>query len=64
VLSNLVSVHGSSQYLRSDDQPESVSRAILCWLLHSNIDTANIDPVSLGRTDLMSHSTANSALYP
>jgi putative transposase len=44
VLSKLVSVHGSPQYLRSDNGPEFVSRAILRWLLQANIDTAHIDP--------------------
>jgi putative transposase len=44
VLSRLVSVHGSPRHLRSDNGPEFVSRAVLKWLLHANIDTAHIDP--------------------
>jgi putative transposase len=44
VLSRLVSVHGSPQYLRSDNGPEFVSRAVLKWLTQANIDTAHIDP--------------------
>ena len=44
VLSWLVSVHGSPRHLRSDNGPEFVSRAVLKWLLHANIDTAHIDP--------------------
>jgi putative transposase len=44
VLTKLVSVHGSPQYLRSDNGPEFVSRAVLKWLLQANIDTAHIDP--------------------
>lgn len=44
VLSKLVSVHGSPKYLRSDNGPEFVSRAVLKWLLQANIDTAHIDP--------------------
>lgn len=44
VLSKLVSVHGSPRYLRSDNGPEFVSRAVLRWLLQANIDTAHIDP--------------------
>jgi putative transposase len=44
VLSQLVSVHGSPQYLRSDNGPEFVSRAVLKWLTEANIDTAPIDP--------------------
>jgi putative transposase len=44
VLSKLVSVHGSPKYLRSDNGPEFVSRAVLKWLTLANIDTACIDP--------------------
>jgi len=44
VLSRLVSVHGSPRYLRSDNGPEFVSRAILRWLNQANIGTAHIDP--------------------
>ena len=44
VLSRLVSVHGSPQYLRSDNGPEFVSRALLRWVQQANIDTAFIDP--------------------
>jgi putative transposase len=44
VLSKLVSVHGAPRYLRSDNGPEFVSKAILRWLTQANIDTAFIDP--------------------
>jgi putative transposase len=44
VLSKLVSVHGKPKYLRSDNGPEFVSRAVLKWLTEANIDTAHIDP--------------------
>jgi putative transposase len=44
VLSKLVSVHGAPRYLRSDNGPEFVSRAVLRWLAQANIDTACIDP--------------------
>jgi len=44
VLSKLVTVHGAPQYLRSDNGPEFVSRAVLRWLTEANIDTAYIDP--------------------
>lgn len=44
VLSRLVSVHGSSRHLRSDNGPEFVSRAVLKRLTQTNIDTAHIDP--------------------
>ena len=43
VLSKPVSVHGAPKYLRSDNGPEFVSRAILKWLLEANINTAYID---------------------
>ena len=44
VLSRLVSVHGAPRYLRSDNGPEFVSRAVLKWLTTASIDTAYIDP--------------------
>ena len=44
VLSKLVSVHGAPRYLRSDNGPDFVSRAVLRWLHGANIDTAAIDP--------------------
>jgi putative transposase len=44
VLSKLISVHGAPKYLRSDNGPEFISRAILRWLTEANIDTAYIDP--------------------
>jgi putative transposase len=44
VLTQLVSVHGAPRYLRSDNGPEFVARAILRWLLEAQIETALIDP--------------------
>jgi putative transposase len=44
VLTRLVSQHGAPKYLRSDNGPEFVSKAVLEWLLESGIDTALIDP--------------------
>ena len=44
VLSRLVSTHGSPRYLRSDNGPEFVSRAVLQWFTTASIDTAYIDP--------------------
>ncbi len=44
VLTQLVSLHGAPKYLRSDNGPEFVSKAVLKWLVKSNIDTALIDP--------------------
>jgi putative transposase len=44
VLSRLVSVHGAPLFMRSDNGPEFVSRAILEWIAQSGIGTALIDP--------------------
>jgi putative transposase len=44
VLSRLISVHGAPRYLRCDNGPEFVSRAILAWLTQAGINTAYIDP--------------------
>ena len=44
VLSKLISTRGAPTYLRSDNGPEFVSRAVLKWLLASEIETAPIDP--------------------
>lgn len=43
-LSRLLSIHGAPRHLRSDNGPEFVSRAVLRWLIASNIDAALIDP--------------------
>lgn len=44
VLTQLVSLHGAPRYLRSDNGPEFVARAILRWLQAAQIETAYIDP--------------------
>ena len=44
VLARFFSTYGAPRYLRSDNGPEFVSRAILRWLISSSIDTAHIDP--------------------
>ncbi len=44
ILARLISEHGPPRYLRSDNGPEFVSRAVLEWLQAQNIDTALIDP--------------------
>lgn len=44
VLTQLVSVHGAPRYLRSDNGPEFVARAVLRWLHATQIETAFIDP--------------------
>ncbi len=44
VLSRLVSLRGARQYMRSDNGPEFVSKAILQWITDSGVRTAHIDP--------------------
>jgi putative transposase len=44
VLSRLVSQRGAPLYLRSDNGPEFVSRALLKWIVDQGIETALIDP--------------------
>lgn len=44
VLAQLVSLHGAPQYLRSDNGPEFVARAIQRWVQTAQIETAFIDP--------------------
>ena len=44
VLSRLVSERGAPLYLRSDNGPEFVSRALLKWIVGQGIETALIDP--------------------
>jgi putative transposase len=44
VLSRLVSLRGEPRYIRSDNGPEFVSKAVLTWVRNSGIDTALIDP--------------------
>ena len=44
VLTRLISAHGAPAFLRSDNGPEFVSKAILEWLTGAKIDTALIDP--------------------
>ena len=44
VFSKLISVRGAPKYLRSDNGPEFVSRAVLQWLQEAGIETAPIDP--------------------
>ena len=44
VLSRLVSERGAPLYLRSDNGPEFVARAVLKWIIDQGIQTALIDP--------------------
>jgi putative transposase len=44
VLSRLVSERGAPSFLRSDNGPEFVSRALLSWIVAQGIGTALIEP--------------------
>jgi putative transposase len=44
VLSRMVSERGAPRFLRSDNGPEFVSRALLKWIVDQGIETALIDP--------------------
>jgi len=44
ILSQLISTRAAPRYLRSDNGPEFVSKAILEWLESAQIETALIDP--------------------
>lgn len=44
VLSRLVSERGAPLYMRSDNGPEFVSKALLKWIVDQGIETALIDP--------------------
>ena len=44
MLSRLVSERGAPLYLRSDNGPEFVSRALLKWIVDQSIETTLIDP--------------------
>lgn len=44
VLSKLISVRGAPRYLRSDNGPEFVSRALLEWVAEQGMECALIDP--------------------
>jgi len=44
ILAQLISVRGAPQYLRSDNGPEFVGRAILEWVQTEGIETVPIDP--------------------
>ena len=44
MLSRLISERGAPQYLRSDNEPEFVARALLKWMADHKIETALIDP--------------------
>ena len=47
VLARLVSAHGAAAFLRSDNGPEFVSKAILFWIVAQGISTALIERSSL-----------------
>ncbi len=44
VLSRIACERGAPLYLRSDNGPEFVSRALLAWIVDQGIETALIDP--------------------
>ena len=44
VLGRLISERGAPSFLRSDNGPDFVSKAILQWMIEQNIQTALIDP--------------------
>ncbi len=44
VLSRLITHRGAPRYLRSDNGPEFVSKALLQWTVDQRIETALIDP--------------------
>jgi putative transposase len=44
VLSRLVNARGAPTFLRSDNGPEFVSKALLCWIAAQGIGTALIEP--------------------
>lgn len=44
MLARLVSLHGAPSYLRCDNGPEFVSKALLRWVAPEGIHTAFIDP--------------------
>jgi putative transposase len=44
VRTQLISEHSAPRYLRSNNSPEFVSRAILEWLAQAHIETALTDP--------------------
>jgi putative transposase len=44
ILAQLISVRGAPRYLRSDNGPEFVGRAILEWVQTEGVETVPIDP--------------------
>ena len=44
LLSRLVSVHGAPLFMRSDNGPEFVSKALLRWVANQGLEVALIDP--------------------
>jgi len=44
VLSRLIRLHGAPRYLRSDNGPEFVSKALLEWASRESLQVALIDP--------------------
>lgn len=61
VLSRLVSARGVPTFLRSDNGPEFVSKALLSWIVAQGIGTALIDPGKPWQNGVTEASTASSA---
>jgi putative transposase len=60
MLSHLVSARGAPMFLRSDNGPEFVSKALLSWIVAQGVGTAS--RASLGRIVARKASMANSAM--
>ena len=61
VLSRLVSARGAPRFVRSDNGPEFVSKALLSWIVTQGIGTALIEPGKPCRMASRRASTASSA---
>jgi putative transposase len=61
VLSRLVSERGAPRYLRSDNGPEFVARALLKWIADQRIETTLIDPGKPWQNGVAEASTASYA---
>jgi putative transposase len=61
VLSRLVSARGAPSFLRSDNGPEFVSKALLSWVVAQGIGTALIEPGKPWQNGVTRASTASSA---
>ena len=44
VLSRLATLHGAPKFLRCDNGPEFISKALLLWAMEHNVEITHIDP--------------------